>query len=74
MQSGNKTTKIIINFNVSRTNKNYLCVAWLDVAEKEHHNYEEKSTEEIKSTPPSTGHFDTLGQNISEWLSVLEKV
>ena len=55
-------------------NENYLCVAWLDIAEEEYHNYEEKSTEEIESTPPSTRYFYTLGQDISEWLSVLENV
>ena len=52
--------------------ENYLCVAWLDIAEEEHHNYEEKSTEKIKATPPSTRYFYTLGQHISEWLSMLE--
>ena len=52
----------------------YLSVAWLDIAEEEHHNYEEKSTEKIESTPPSTRYFDPLCQDISEWLSVLEHI
>ena len=50
----------------------YLCVARLDIVEKEHHRNEEESTNEIKSTPPSTGHFDVLCQYIGKWLGELQ--
>ena len=38
----------------------YLCVAWLNISEKEHHNDEEESMNKIKSTPLSTRHFDAF--------------
>ena len=52
----------------------YLCVAWLDVTEEEDDNDKEKSTEKIKPAPPSTRDFDAICKDISEWLSVLNKI